>query len=94
MTKTCLSNSFQLLLKLFYFDMANKKHNLLITHACKYDIACSEGDAEKFSVGHLEGPCRVGVPFNIPLDLLDAMGNPARIDGRNTSPALEARWVA
>ena len=35
MTKTCLSNSFQLLLKLFYFDMANKKHNLLITHACK-----------------------------------------------------------
>ncbi|XP_052765757.1 structural maintenance of chromosomes flexible hinge domain-containing protein 1-like [Mya arenaria] len=61
----------------------------------KYKFQVVEGEAERFSVGHLEGPFRVGVPFNIPLELQDAYGNPAKIDMgkvdvKSITPVLEA----
>ncbi|KAK6490749.1 structural maintenance of chromosomes flexible hinge domain-containing protein 1 [Huso huso] len=45
-----------------------------------------KGKAEKFSVGTLDAPVRVGVPFNIPLELLDEFGHP-------THPTLDIKPV-
>jgi len=60
-----------------------------------YILPFLEGDADRFTVGLLEGPFRVGVPFNIPLDLQDSQGNPARIDPAKTDPKhLTANLVA
>ncbi|XP_053383340.1 structural maintenance of chromosomes flexible hinge domain-containing protein 1-like isoform X2 [Mercenaria mercenaria] len=57
----------------------------------KISFQVVEGEAETFSVGVLEGPFRVGVPFTIPLDLHDSFGNPARAPaGQEFHPKLEA----
>ncbi|CAM5090334.1 unnamed protein product [Eretmochelys imbricata] len=48
-----------------------------------------EGKPEKFSVGHLDPPFRVGVPFNIPLDLQDEFGHPTHL-ATDIKPILEA----
>lgn len=49
-----------------------------------------EGKAEKFSVGLLELPFRVGVPFNIPLELQDEFGHATQLTN-DIKPILEAR---
>ncbi|XP_060561375.1 structural maintenance of chromosomes flexible hinge domain-containing protein 1-like [Ruditapes philippinarum] len=57
----------------------------------KINFQVVEGEAETFSVGVLDGPFKVGVPFNIPLDLHDSFGNPARAPaGQEFHPKLEA----
>uniref|UniRef100_A0A8C3LX65 Structural maintenance of chromosomes flexible hinge domain-containing protein 1 n=1 Tax=Chrysolophus pictus TaxID=9089 RepID=A0A8C3LX65_CHRPC len=48
-----------------------------------------EGKAEKFSVGLLELPFRVGVPFNIPLELQDEFGHATQLTN-DIKPILEA----
>ena len=58
----------------------------------QYIFHLTEGDIEKFAVGLLEGPFRVGVPFNIPLDMKDMHGNPAKATGLNLKPVLESRY--
>lgn len=52
----------------------------------KFEFSVIEGKAEKFSVGTLDAPVRVGVPFNIPLELLDEFGHP-------THPTLDIKPV-
>lgn len=49
-----------------------------------------EGKPEKFSVGLLELPFRVGVPFNIPLELQDEFGHATQL-ATCMKPILEAR---
>lgn len=49
-----------------------------------------EGKAEKFSIGLLELPFRIGVPFNIPLELQDEFGHATQLPS-DTRPTLEAR---
>uniref|UniRef100_A0A8C3XX76 Structural maintenance of chromosomes flexible hinge domain containing 1 n=1 Tax=Chelydra serpentina TaxID=8475 RepID=A0A8C3XX76_CHESE len=53
----------------------------------KFNIV--EGKPEKFSVGLLDPPFRVGVPFNIPLDLQDEFGHPTQL-ATDIKPILEA----
>ncbi|XP_030337144.1 structural maintenance of chromosomes flexible hinge domain-containing protein 1 isoform X2 [Strigops habroptila] len=48
-----------------------------------------EGKPEKFSVGLLELPFRIGVPFNIPLELQDEFGHPTQLT-TSIKPILEA----
>ncbi|XP_067146775.1 structural maintenance of chromosomes flexible hinge domain-containing protein 1 isoform X2 [Apteryx mantelli] len=48
-----------------------------------------EGKPEKFSVGLLELPFRVGVPFNIPLELQDEFGHATQLT-TDIKPILEA----
>ncbi|XP_019402215.1 PREDICTED: structural maintenance of chromosomes flexible hinge domain-containing protein 1 [Crocodylus porosus] len=48
-----------------------------------------EGKPEKFSVGLLDPPFRVGVPFNIPLDLQDEFGHTTQLTS-HIDPILEA----
>ncbi|NWI51725.1 SMHD1 protein, partial [Calyptomena viridis] len=48
-----------------------------------------EGKPEKFLVGLLELPFRIGVPFNIPLELQDEFGHPTHLTSR-IRPILEA----
>ncbi|KFO81368.1 Structural maintenance of chromosomes flexible hinge domain-containing protein 1, partial [Cuculus canorus] len=48
-----------------------------------------EGKPEKFSVGLLELPFRVGVPFNIPLELQDEFGHATQLPS-GIKPVLEA----
>ncbi|KAM6350259.1 structural maintenance of chromosomes flexible hinge domain-containing protein 1 isoform 2-T2 [Podargus strigoides] len=48
-----------------------------------------EGKPEKFSVGLLELPFRVGVPFNIPLELQDEFGHATQLT-TDIIPILEA----
>ncbi|XP_065524143.1 structural maintenance of chromosomes flexible hinge domain-containing protein 1 isoform X1 [Lathamus discolor] len=48
-----------------------------------------EGKPEKFSVGLLELPFRIGVPFNIPLELQDEFGHATQLT-TNIKPILEA----
>ena len=54
---------------------------------CFYTI--SESEATKFSVGILEGPFRVGVPFNIPLEFQDEYNNSTKPNNK-VKPELEA----
>lgn len=49
-----------------------------------------EGKPEKFLVGLLELPFRIGVPFSIPLELQDEFGHATRLTNR-IRPILEAR---
>uniref|UniRef100_A0A8U7ME37 Structural maintenance of chromosomes flexible hinge domain-containing protein 1 n=1 Tax=Corvus moneduloides TaxID=1196302 RepID=A0A8U7ME37_CORMO len=48
-----------------------------------------EGKPQKFLVGLLELPFRIGVPFNIPLELQDEFGHPTHLTTR-LRPILEA----
>ncbi|KFQ33957.1 Structural maintenance of chromosomes flexible hinge domain-containing protein 1, partial [Merops nubicus] len=48
-----------------------------------------EGKPERFSVGLLELPFRIGVPFNIPLELQDEFGHATQLTNE-TLPILEA----
>ncbi|XP_041101320.1 structural maintenance of chromosomes flexible hinge domain-containing protein 1 [Polyodon spathula] len=52
----------------------------------KFEFSVIEGKAEQFSIGTLDPPVRVGVPFNIPLELLDEFGHP-------THPTLDIKPV-
>lgn len=49
----------------------------------------TEAAPDKFNVGYLEGPFRVGTPFQIPLDFLDKYGNSTK-----PSPDLEPELKA
>ena len=50
----------------------------------------SEGAPKKFSIGILDPPFRVGVPFTIPLELQDEFGNGTKPTG-DLKPQIEAR---
>ncbi|XP_068023001.1 structural maintenance of chromosomes flexible hinge domain-containing protein 1 isoform X2 [Melanerpes formicivorus] len=52
-----------------------------------------EGKAEKFSVGLLELPFRVGVPFNIPLELQDEFGHATQLSP-DLKPVLEVSGLS
>ncbi|XP_065609251.1 structural maintenance of chromosomes flexible hinge domain-containing protein 1 isoform X2 [Cyrtonyx montezumae] len=54
-----------------------------------FKFSIVEGKAEKFSVGLLELPFRVGVPFNIPLELQDEFGHATQLTNA-IKPVLEA----
>ncbi|KAL4217928.1 inactivation of X chromosome by DNA methylation [Mactra antiquata] len=56
----------------------------------KIPFQVTEGEAVSFIVGLLEGPFRIGVPFNIPLELKDEFGNPTRASSQDFHPKLEA----
>lgn len=49
-----------------------------------------EAEPEKFTVGLLDGPFRVGVPFQIPLEFLDEFNNPTK-PTLKLKPVLQAR---
>jgi len=49
-----------------------------------------EADPQKFSIGFLEGPFRIGVPFQVPLEFQDTFGHVTKPDAELT-PQLEAR---
>ena len=49
-----------------------------------------EADAQKFSIGFLEGPFRIGIPFQVPLEFHDAFGHVTKPDPQ-LMPHLEAR---
>ena len=51
-----------------------------------------EADPQKFSIGFLEGPFRIGMPFQVPLEFQDAFGHVTKPDPQLT-PQLEARCV-
>ncbi|KAM4719101.1 LOW QUALITY PROTEIN: structural maintenance of chromosomes flexible hinge domain-containing protein 1-like [Anableps anableps] len=44
----------------------------------KREFTIKEGNAESFTVGELNSPQRVGVPFNIPLQMKDCYGHPTK----------------
>ncbi|KAL8609443.1 hypothetical protein ACOMHN_006630 [Nucella lapillus] len=48
----------------------------LPSHKIKFSI--TEGEADRFTVGVLEGPFKTGVPFNIPLEFQDKYRNPTK----------------
>jgi len=50
----------------------------------------SEAEAEKFSIGFLEGPFRIGIPFQIPLEFQDGFGHLTK-PTPNVKPELQAR---
>uniref|UniRef100_A0A8C7RIF2 Structural maintenance of chromosomes flexible hinge domain containing 1 n=1 Tax=Oncorhynchus mykiss TaxID=8022 RepID=A0A8C7RIF2_ONCMY len=52
------------------------------------DFSITEGSAERFVVGTVNTLLHVGVPFHIPLELLDEYGHPAR-PPPNLKPLLE-----
>uniref|UniRef100_A0A8C8GSE6 SMC hinge domain-containing protein n=1 Tax=Oncorhynchus tshawytscha TaxID=74940 RepID=A0A8C8GSE6_ONCTS len=52
------------------------------------DFSITEGSAERFMVGTVNTLLHVGVPFHIPLELLDEYGHPAR-PPPNLKPLLE-----
>ncbi|XP_064474023.1 structural maintenance of chromosomes flexible hinge domain-containing protein 1-like isoform X2 [Ornithodoros turicata] len=45
----------------------------LPSHKIRFTV--TEAAPDKFNVGYLEGPFRVGMPFQVPLDFLDKYGN-------------------
>jgi len=49
-----------------------------------------EAEAQKFSIGFLEGPFRIGIPFQVPLEFQDAFGHVTKPDPQ-VAPQLEAR---
>ncbi|RMX48106.1 hypothetical protein pdam_00002687 [Pocillopora damicornis] len=56
-------------------------------HRIKFTV--TEAHPNKFTVGMLETPLRVGVPFQIPLNLLDEFNNPSKLT-EELSPILNA----
>ncbi|XP_028922030.1 structural maintenance of chromosomes flexible hinge domain-containing protein 1 isoform X1 [Ornithorhynchus anatinus] len=56
-------------------------------------FSVKEGKPEKFSVGLLDPPFRVGVPFNIPLDLQDEFGHTTQLMSE-IKPILEASGLS
>lgn len=52
----------------------------------------SEGPPAKFSIGLMEGPCRIGVPFSIPLQLRDIFNHLCKPD-MSLIPEVKAKWV-
>ena len=56
-------------------------------------ISClfhAEAEAQKFSIGFLEPPFRIGLPFQIPLEFQDSFGHLAKPDDKY-KPELQAR---
>ncbi|XP_013773590.1 structural maintenance of chromosomes flexible hinge domain-containing protein 1-like isoform X1 [Limulus polyphemus] len=51
-----------------------------------------EAEPEKFTVGLLDGPFRVGLPFQIPLEFYDKFGNPTKPKA-DLKPQIEAVGV-
>lgn len=51
-----------------------------------------EAAPDKFNVGYLEGPFRVGTPFQIPLDFLDKYGNSTK-PSSDLKPELKANGL-
>ena len=52
----------------------------------------TEGEAEQFSVGPLDGPFKVGEPFNVPVEFHDEFGHQTKPIS-NPKPVLECRCV-
>ena len=50
-----------------------------------------EAESERFSIGFLEGPFKIGAPFQIPLEFHDAFGNVTKQPGKY-KPELSARF--
>ncbi|CAH3184085.1 unnamed protein product [Porites evermanni] len=59
----------------------------LPVHRIKFTV--TEASPNKFTVGMLETPLRVGVPFQIPLNLLDEFNNPSKLS-EEKAPVLSA----
>ncbi|KAK7480666.1 hypothetical protein BaRGS_00028138 [Batillaria attramentaria] len=62
----------------------------LPSHAIKFNII--EGEPERFSVGLLDGPFKVAVPFNIPLEFQDRFRNPTKPPSK-IKPTLSAEGL-
>ncbi|XP_056679733.1 structural maintenance of chromosomes flexible hinge domain-containing protein 1 isoform X1 [Monodelphis domestica] len=58
-----------------------------------FKFSVKEGKPEKFSVGLLDPPFRVGVPFNIPLELQDEFGHTTQLV-TEIKPVLEASGLS
>ncbi|XP_034339895.1 structural maintenance of chromosomes flexible hinge domain-containing protein 1 [Arvicanthis niloticus] len=63
----------------------------LPSKAIKFSV--KEGKPEKFSFGLLDSPFRVGVPFNIPLELQDEFGHTTQLLS-DIEPVLEASGLS
>lgn len=59
----------------------------LPSHCINFTV--TEAHPNKFTVGMLETPLRVGVPFQIPLNLLDEFNNPSKLS-EEVTPVLSA----
>ena len=59
----------------------------LPSHKIKFTV--TEGAPARFAVGMLEGPFRIGIPFQIPLQFQDEFGNPTKPSG-NIKPEIDA----
>lgn len=59
----------------------------LPSHKIKFIV--TEAEPEKFTVGVLDGPFRVGSPFQIPLEFQDKFGNPTK-PSNDLKPILKA----
>ncbi|KAL5015375.1 hypothetical protein ScPMuIL_009645 [Solemya velum] len=55
----------------------------------KIKFVVTEAEPEKFTVGLLDGPFRVGLPFQIPLEFLDEFNNPTKPTSK-LKPVLQA----
>ena len=62
--------------------------SLNILH-CTFPAVIAEADPQKFSIGFLEGPFRIGTPFQVPLEFQDAFGHVTEPDPQ-VAPLLEA----
>lgn len=51
-----------------------------------------EGLPDRFTVGVLDGPFRVGVPFQIPLEFQDEFNHPTK-PTPDLKPVLTSRWA-
>lgn len=58
--------------------------------SAKIRFTVTEAAPDKFNVGYLEGPFRVGTPFQIPLDFLDKFGNSTK-PSPDLKPELKAK---
>jgi len=56
----------------------------------KFWLMIVEADTQKFTIGFLEGPFRIGMPFQVPLEFQDAFGHVTKPDPQ-VMPQLEAR---
>lgn len=61
--------------------------NELPSHKIRFTV--TEAAPDRFNVGYLEGPFRVGTPFQIPLDFLDKFGNATK-PSSDLKPELKA----
>ena len=53
---------------------------------------CTEAEPEKFTVGVLDGPFRIGSSFSIPLEFQDEFGHSTKPTNK-LKPVLEARYA-